>query len=507
MNKINNIDVISVILLAIISIVCIITPSLNMHIEIIIPYMLSIFFLPGYSILITLSTKNKGIISKSLISILISIVILFLLILVTHYINITSKNIAIILTIVTIFFAAVGYIKRFRASKESKEYLFCESCGNYYKLKEGKSLEEVDICRCGGKLKYVEILTSDNLKRKKSTNEKTSKKSKIFVSNYIICENCGGHYKLKKGESLEDFKSCQCGGELKYAKKYYKLNEKHGFMSIDIVLMLLLTFLCMIFVLTPINNTPFRIIFSLILILFAPGYSSIAALFPKDYDLKGTERIALSFGISIVIAPIIGLLLNYTPFGIKLGPISISLSLFTILMSIIAYIRRLKTPENERFTIDFNCYFNRIKESFRKESGTDKILSIILVISIILAFSATAYMMIPKEGEKFTEFYILGPNGKASDYPINLTVGQDGNVTIGIINHEYADVNYTIVIKLNNQTIDNETIILYNNQSYEKPFKFAASSLGQKQELEFLLYKLPDNTNIYRSLHLWINTK
>ncbi|OEC86798.1 hypothetical protein A9507_09510 [Methanobacterium sp. A39] len=278
-------------------------------------------------------------------------------------------------------------------------------------------------------------------------------------------------------------------------------------MSIDIVLMLLLTFLCMIFVLTPINNTPFRIIFSLILILFAPGYSSIAALFPKDYDLKGTERIALSFGISIVIAPIIGLLLNYTPFGIKLGPISISLSLFTILMSIIAYIRRLKTPENERFTIDFNCYFNRIKESFRKESGTDKILSIILVISIILAFSATAYMMIPKEGEKFTEFYILGPNGKASDYPINLTVGQDGNVTIGIINHEYADVNYTIVIKLNNQTIDNETIILYNNQSYEKPFKFAASSLGQKQELEFLLYKLPDNTNIYRSLHLWINTK
>ena len=39
----------------------------------------------------------------------------------------------------------------------------------------------------------------------------------------------------------------------------------------------------------------------------------------------------------------------------------------------------------------------------------------------------TAYVIItPKEGEKFTEFYILGPNGTASDYPTELKVGEEG---------------------------------------------------------------------------------
>ncbi len=509
MKRINNIDIISVILLTIIFSICITIPSLNRHIEIVIPYMFMIFFLPGYSVLTVLSAKNRGLISKILISILISIIILFLLISFAHYISISFKTILMILTITTLFFAALGYIQRFRASKESYEYLVCGSCGSYYKHKKGKSLDDFGACHCGGKLRYVEInlMSKCEPKRKESsTKGKTSKKSKSSTSKYIICENCGGHYRLKKGESLEDFRSCHCGGKLKYAEKYYKLNEKRGFMSIDIILVLLLTFLCVIFVLTPaLNNTVFRSIFSLLLFLFAPGYSLIAALFPNKQDMSGTERIALSFGLSIVVTPLIGLLLNYTPFGIRLESIFISLSLFTILMSIIAYSRRLMLHEDERFSIDFKCYFNRTVESFKRESGTDKILSIILVSSIILAVSATAYVMVPKEGEKFTEFYILGQNGKVSDYPHNLTVGQTGNVTVGIVNHEYSPVNYKIMVKLNNQTIDEKNITLSDNQIYSEPFTFVPSNSGQNQEIEFLLYKLPDENNVYRSLHMWIN--
>ena len=48
--------------------------------------------------------------------------------------------------------------------------------------------------------------------------------------------------------------------------------------------------------------------------LFLPGYALIATLFPRKDDLDGIERIALSFGLSIAITPLLGLALNYTPF-------------------------------------------------------------------------------------------------------------------------------------------------------------------------------------------------
>jgi uncharacterized membrane protein len=273
----------------------------------------------------------------------------------------------------------------------------------------------------------------------------------------------------------------------------------------DLALIVFITLLTALFVLIPVlNTTPIRTILGLFLILFIPGYSLIAALFPKKSDLDGIERLALSFGLSIAISPLIGLALNYTPFGIRLDPILLSLTIFILAMSIVAYLRRRKIPENERFNVPFANYFSEIKNSFHKESRTERILSIILIISIILAISTTIFIIVkPKEGEKFTEFYILGPGGKASDYPTNLTPGQTGNIIIGIVNHEYQTTEYQLVIREGNQTFKNESLTLQKEQKIEIPFNFTSGSVGQKK-MEFLLYKKPDLQNIYRELHLWI---
>lgn len=278
--------------------------------------------------------------------------------------------------------------------------------------------------------------------------------------------------------------------------------------NLDIILVILFTFLCIIFVITPmLNETSVRTILGLFLILFMSGYSIISFLFPKKYDLDNIERIAFSFGLSIAITVLIGLVLNYTPFGIRLLPALISLSALTFLLSIFAYIRRSRIPEDERFGVQIEKLFKIIKESLNIESKKDKILSVLLVLSIIFASSMIVYKIVtPKQDELFTEFYILGPNGKASDYPTNLTVGETGNVTIGVINHEYANIDYKIVVKLNNLTINEENITLSNGAVYEKPFTFVVDKSGKNQGLEFLLYKLPDDTDVYRSLHLWINT-
>ena len=89
-----------------------------------------------------------------------------------------------------------------------------------------------------------------------------------------------------------------------------------------------------------------RNVLGLIFVLFLPGYAFIKALFPTTVHLQtGTEnlhnikRIALSIGISLVLISIVGLILNYTPWGIRLVPITLSLLLLTIVSATAAVLR------------------------------------------------------------------------------------------------------------------------------------------------------------------------
>ena len=89
-----------------------------------------------------------------------------------------------------------------------------------------------------------------------------------------------------------------------------------------------------------------RYILGAVFVLWLPGYTLTKALFPNtlplktsDKDLDSVERIALSFGMSLALVPIIGLLLNYTPWGIRLTPITLSLTASTLIFATAAIIR------------------------------------------------------------------------------------------------------------------------------------------------------------------------
>ncbi len=141
-----------------------------------------------------------------------------------------------------------------------------------------------------------------------------------------------------------------------------------------------------------------------------------------------------------------------------------------------------------------------------KQNRLDSLLSFILIISIIVSISVTIYVIVtPKQGERFTEFYILGPNGTASDYPTVLKQGEPGKVIIGIVNHEYDTVLYRLVVRFDNSTIEDRTVELSNNETWEHPFSFRPDRTGRHQKLEFLLYKQDDDVVVYRSLHLWVD--
>ena len=90
----------------------------------------------------------------------------------------------------------------------------------------------------------------------------------------------------------------------------------------------------------------FRIVLGTIFILWLPGYTFIRALFPQHEppkinakNLDTVERIALSLGMSLALVPIVGLLLNYTPWGIRLTPIVLSLLTLTLVFATVAAVR------------------------------------------------------------------------------------------------------------------------------------------------------------------------
>ncbi len=210
-----------------------------------------------------------------------------------------------------------------------------------------------------------------------------------------------------------------------------------------------------------------RIILGLPFLLFFPGYALVAALFPRRSDLDGIERVALSFGLSIAVVPLAGLILNYTPWGIKLYPILLSLALFILVMSGIAWYRQTKFPQEERLNISLRLRL----PSWRDQPRVDKILYLGLAVVILGAVGVLSYVIVvPKAEEEFTEFYIMGLEGKEEGYPTEFVMAGDrvvqvsyggdrvfeeefGGVTIGIVNHEGEEASYQVKAQINGKEV------------------------------------------------------
>jgi uncharacterized membrane protein len=281
----------------------------------------------------------------------------------------------------------------------------------------------------------------------------------------------------------------------------------------DLLLVAGLVIITDIFVLIPVLNETFiRTAFSLPLVLFLPGYALIAMLFPEKNGLEAMERIALSVGMSVAVVPLIGLALNFTPWGILEIPLLVSVSLFTLFMCGLAQMRRIRLPEDKRFEVSFTNSSLFLAAEFleKPESKTENTLRIFLALSfLVLIGTATYITLVPQENEAFTEFYILGPERMAENYKTEYIQGESGTYIIGITNNEYQTMNYTMEIRLENKSLplpeNLQNIKLDHNSTLEEPFEITPSIEGKDMQLEFLLFNETEKNIPYRDLRLWIN--
>lgn len=247
-----------------------------------------------------------------------------------------------------------------------------------------------------------------------------------------------------------------------------------------------------------------RIILGLPFLLFFPGYALLAALFPSRGKLDGIERVALSFGVSIAVVPLIGYILHFMPWGIRLEPAMYSVASFIFITSMVAWFRQRSLMEHERLNIEF-----QVRLPGWGTSIWDRAITIILAMAILGVVGGVVYIIaVPKVGERFTEFYLLGSEGEAIGYPEELKVGEEGEVIIVIINHEQEAVSYGVKIKIDGVIINElEPIVLDDEQKWEEIVSFIPDRAGDNQKVEFLLYKNGESEPYLKPLHLWINIK
>ena len=244
-----------------------------------------------------------------------------------------------------------------------------------------------------------------------------------------------------------------------------------------------------------------HIILLLPLVLFFPGYAILAALFPCHSNLNSLTRMALSFGMSIALVPLIGFALNYSPWGLNPDSVMIATVVFVCIVSVIAYIRLQRLPQTQRLYFKPQIRFPDITGM----SAVQKALSVLLAVAILCAIGCLSYVLVtPRSGELFTEFYILGPDGTINDYPYEVTEGVPAQATIGIVNHESCAAKYRVEIKMNSEIIAQQvTEVLNQAQEWETTMSFTAHTIGNNQKVEFYLYK-DNGSSPYFKDPLWL---
>jgi uncharacterized membrane protein len=131
------------------------------------------------------------------------------------------------------------------------------------------------------------------------------------------------------------------------------------------------------------------------------------------------------------------------------------------------------------------------------------------LLAFALAASLLGAMVVavspPQPTQSYSEFYVLAEDGRAEDYPTNLTVGETGRLLVGVSNHEYDDQTYTVAVALGDRTVTTRTLSVAADRTAERRVSFSPTEPG-RERLRLLLYRGSDSTgDPYRRLRLLVN--
>lgn len=286
------------------------------------------------------------------------------------------------------------------------------------------------------------------------------------------------------------------------------------------------------------RETPVRIPFAFLLVLFLPGYTLVAALFPEGSNSSGEfsqpvsggigaiERVVLSVALSIAIVVIVGGLLALSPVGFVFWGVLSVLSGLTIGATILAAYRRARLRPEERYQDPFDS-IDEVVPSVPAKSPIDTAVSVLLIVSVLVVGGIIVSDAVTPSQTASTDLFLLAPNStgppEATKYPTELVHGEPQPVIVGATNHGEKPANYTVLVVLQRIDRANGTVTITaqtrldrfalrvrSNKTVHERREVVPTMVGSHLRLAFLLYRTqpptnPSLENAYREVHLFVN--
>lgn len=250
--------------------------------------------------------------------------------------------------------------------------------------------------------------------------------------------------------------------------------------------------------------SPLRIPLSMFYIFFVPGFLLQALIFPRRADLDNLERVGISLGLSLAVVSMLAFVIDRSPWAIGIVSISVGQVGLILFLSAMVMIRKLSISKNMENgltlvpSISSTWIASRFKLRWIGFLIAGLLVSAVMIGANFLEYSNSTHM---------TEFYILGSDGLAENYPGNVEVGEKLYFTVGINNLENDPAAYSIVIKSKDQQLANyEHLSLLEGETWQGRLEFEMPQPGDDQPVDILLarenYPFP-----YRALRIWLNVR
>lgn len=280
-----------------------------------------------------------------------------------------------------------------------------------------------------------------------------------------------------------------------------------------------------------------RFVLVLPLVVFLPGYATTAVLFTGSGSeaeprwrtgagrIDGVDRAGIGFGLSLAIVPLLvvaaGSIVELT-----VVTVVVALAGFTILVSQLAAVRRLRVPPEQRPEFHPVRVVGGGVRSFRRRSLFGKVTALVLVAGLVVGMGGVLVAVAnPPAANGFSDFFVTTENEAgelvASDYPSSMVEGDSASLVVGVENHERRAQEYTVVVQLHRvegeevterAELDRFSDTVPPGETWQVDHEATPTLVGEDLRLTYLLYRgeppeTPTRENAYHDLYVWMDVE